>query len=423
MSVLIDDYDSFCNYAPVNMGIMGGFLFQLRWVIIGLLLSSVGLAQSPVLLRGRLVDSQTGQPLPYAALYVPRLKVGTVANGDGRFQLHIDQAAPTDSLRLSMVGHQTRYVALRQLTDHAEALTLALVPAAQHLNEVVVRPIDPVDLVVKAVRRIHKNYPDQPAMMTGFYREWVREKEFLVQSEGQLELYKASYGRSSSADAVRMLKGRRKPLPTYFLSGTDTCHLPNITNGPHLGIMLDIAKLTNLGTFLLPFGEAGYTYAYEGMTSVDDRDAYIISFTPRLGPSPRNSAFFEGKVLIEKSSLAIVKAHFTLSSNGRMHVNNGLRIYQLPIHLLYRHYLITYQPLDGRYTLHHAQVENHYQYTARPAQLIRNLMDFVVTKTSFDNVQKFARRDVITENQSFSERVMDFDDSFWANDNVIVEEQ
>lgn len=402
---------------------MGGFRFRLQGVIVGLLVSSAGLAQSPVQLRGRLVDGQTGQPLPYAGLYVPRLKVGTVANGDGRFQLHIDQATPGDSLRLSMVGYQTRYVTLRQLTDHAAALTLALVPAAQHLNEVVVRPVDPVDLVVKAVRRIHKNYPDQPALMTGFYREWVREKEFLVQSEGQLELYKASYGRSSSADAVRLLKGRRKPLPNYFLSGTDTCRLPDITNGPHLGIMLDIAKLTSLGTFLLPLGEASYTYTYEGMTSVDDRDAYIISFAPRSGPSLRNSAFFEGKILIDKTSLAIVNADFTLAPNGLMHVNNSLRIYQLPIHLLYRRYLITYQPLDGRYTLHHAQVENQYQYTARPAQLIRNLMDFVVTKTRFDNVQKFARKDVITENQSFSERVMDFDDTFWANDNVIVEEQ
>ncbi|MEZ0611879.1 carboxypeptidase-like regulatory domain-containing protein [Fibrella sp. WM1] len=402
---------------------MSGYLFRLQGILIGLLVSAQALAQVPVQLRGRLVDSQTGQPLPYAALYVPRHKVGTVANGDGRFQLHLDQPGANDSLRLSMVGYQTRYIALRSLTGQTDALTLALTPTAQRLNEVVVRPVDPVDLVVQAVRRIHKNYPNKPALMTGFYREWVREKDFLVQSEGQLELYKASYGRSSSADAVRMLKGRRKPLPNYFLSGTDTCRLPDITNGPHLGIMLDIAKLTSLGTFLLPLGEASYTYTYEGMTSVDDRDAYIIAFAPRSGPSLRNSAFFDGKLLLDRTSLAIVKADFTLSPNGLMHVNNGLRIYQLPIHLLYRHYLITYQPLDGRYTLHHAQVENQYQYTARPAQLIRNLMDFVVTQTRFDNVQKFARKDVITENQTFSEQVMAFDDSFWANDNVIVEDQ
>lgn len=375
------------------------------------------------MVQGRLLDKQTKQPLPYAAIYVSSRKAGTVTNSEGRFSVRLDQPSPADTLRFSMIGYQTQRLPLSALVERPGNHTLLLEPVAQRLREVVVRPVDPVELVLKAVQRIHKNYSNQPGLLTGFYREWVREKDLLLLSEGQLELYKASYGRSSYADAVRMLKGRRKPLPGYFLSGADTCRLPDITNGPHLGIMLDIAKLTNLGNFLLPLGSASYDYAYEGMSSANDRDAYVISFTPQSSlPSATNTAYFTGKLLIDQQSLAIVQADFYLSKTGLQQVNRGLSVYQLPIRLLRRHYQVTYQPIRDRYVLHHAQAENHYQYTARRAELIRNQMDFVVTKTSFDHVQKFARRETIREDQSFTEQIMGFDESFWANDNVISDE-
>ena len=384
-------------------------------------------AQERAVVKARLVNKQTREALPYSTIYLPGRKTGTVANGEGRFVLHVNNPIATDSLVLSSVGYVSLRVPLAKLLQQADEQTIGLQPTVAQLREVVVRPLDPVELVQQAMRRVPKNYPATPALLTGFYREWVREKAFLVLSEGQLELYKSSYSRRIYDDAVRMLKGRRKPLANYFLSGTDTCRIPDITNGPHLGIMLDVVKNTGLDNFLLPDGPSLYDYTYAGQTTVNDRSVYVIEFTPKdpLFVNTRgqfNAAIFAGKLLIDVQTLAIVKADFTLSKNGLRIVNQDINLYKFPIRLESRRYMVSYQPLDDRYVLSHVQVENNYTYVKHPAQPIQTKMDFVVTQTTFDNVQKLNKKEVIKRDQSFTEQLMRFDDSFWDNDNILVEE-
>lgn len=398
--------------------------------LVALLLLSVGvMAQDrSVVVKGRLIDKLTGEALPYSTVYLPSRKTGTVANSEGRFVLHLTQPTETDSLVLSSVGYLSLRLPLRKFLNQAAEQAIALQPATQQLREVVVRPIDPVELVQQAMRRVSKNYPDKSALLTGFYREWVRETDFLLLSEGQLELYKSSYNRGRYSDAVRMLKGRRKPLPNYFLSGKDTCRIPDITNGPHLGIMLDVVKNTGLDNFLTLEGPSLYAYSYTGQTSVNDRLAYIIEFTPQntqyvTTRGQFNQAIFAGKLLIDTQSLAIVKLDFTLSKNGLQVVNRDIDLLRFPIHLNSRRYVVSYQPLDDRYVLSHTQVDNNYTYRLHPAKPILNRMDFVVTQTTFDNVQKLNKKDIIKADQSFTERLMRFDETFWANDNIILEDE
>ena len=384
--------------------------------------------EQAVVVKGRLIDKQTKEALPYSAIYLPSRKTGTVANGEGRFAFHVSQPTSADSVVLSSVGYVSARLPLAKLLNQPDEQAIALQPSVQQLTELVVRPVDPVELVQESMRRVARNYPLAPSLLTGFYREWVREKDFIVLSEGQLELYKTGYKKHTFDDAVRMVKGRRKPLPDYFLSGGDTCHLPDITNGPHLGIMLDVVKNPGLSNFLEAVGPDLYEYTYAGQTSVNDRSAYIIEFTPKYTPAVAikggiNSAIFTGKLLIDTQSQAVVNADYTLSLNGLRMVNRSLELLRLPIRLDNRRYVVSYQRLDDRYVLHHAQVENSYTYKLRPAQPIRSRMDFVVTQTSFSNVQRPNKKDSIKADQSFSERVMTFDDTFWANDNIIVDEQ
>lgn len=383
------------------------------------------LAQS-VTIKGRLIDRQTKETLPYSTIYVPSRKTGTVSNGEGRFTLHLSQPTDADSLVLSSVGYRSVRLPLKSLLSQSDEQTIALQPAVEQLREVVVRPIDPVELVQQVMRRVTKNHPVKPAVLTGFYREWVREAAYVVFSEGQLELYKASYKRTAQDDAVRMLKGRRKPLPNYFLSGKDTCHLPDITNGPHLGILLDVVKNPELSNFLSAEAPDLYDYQYTGQTSVNDRSAYIIDFAPKstsvAGRGNYIRGIFAGTLLIDTQSLALVKADYTLSAVGLSYANLSLNALKIPTRLDHRRYVVSYQPFNDRYVLSHAQVENDYTYKPRRAQPIRNRMDFVVTKTDFDEVKKFDKKDIISASQTFSEQIMSFDDTFWENETIIVDE-
>ncbi len=375
-----------------------------------------------VSVQGQFIDGKTKEPLSYASLYIRERSIGTVTNEKGDFLLRVDRPTQADTLLISLLGYQTKRLPILRLLEQPAGSRWELHQVVNQLREVVVRPIDAVELVTRAVKRIPDNYPEKPILLTGFYREWIREQELTLLSEGQLEVYKAGCRKGISNDAVRFVKGRRKQLPDYFLSEGDTCRIPSITNGPHLAILLDLAKPpTDMTNFLSEIGPEIYTFDYAGMTSIHDRDAYEITFTPNLKVAWRSTAFFAGKLFIDKESLAIVQAEYDLSTIGRFHVNRELSLGKLPLRVVKRRHLMSYHPHDGRYVLHHVQVDNEYRYSSKQAKPITNRMDFLVTKTTSQNVQKIPKKASIALNQSFSEQVMPFDTTFWAKETILEE--
>ncbi len=190
--------------------------------------------------------------------------------------------------------------------------------------------------------------------MQGFYREWVKERPYIVFSEGLLELYKTSY-RTTQADEVRVLKGRRKPLPHYVVAGADTCRVPSVTNGPLLGVLPNVVKQKSQNTFLNPSGLSQYDYAYAGATRLYDRTLYVIGFKPR---PESQQALFGGKLFIDQSTKAIVRAEYGLSVQGLGVVDADLSAQHIPIKIQQRYYVVECRLQNNRWYLQHAQAFN-----------------------------------------------------------------
>ncbi len=75
---------------------------------------------------GVVVDSASGQPLPYATVGVVNQPIGTVADAAGRFRLTLPAAAaPTDSVRFGLVGYRPELVALTALPTAPARIALA----------------------------------------------------------------------------------------------------------------------------------------------------------------------------------------------------------------------------------------------------------------------------------------------------------
>ncbi len=389
------------------------------WLLIGigLTICTAATGQTVRVLKGQIVDAKTGESVPYATIFVPVRQTGTIANGDGNFQLKLPITTSVDTVVFSMVGYTTHRLVLSPSARSPEELTIRLTPVTLTLNEVTVRPVDAQAVVREAVRRIRLNYYNKPVLLQGFYRENVREKSDLVFAEGSLELYKSAYG-GQQGDEVRMLKGRRKKLEPYFMSGADTCHLPTITNGPHLGIILDIVKAPKQYAFM--GAPDTHEYEYEGTTQLNGQDVLLIRFKARPG---HQDGFYSGVLYVERESLAIIQADYELSFQGLYASNMALEAKQLPILLKHRQYRVRYQQSGGRWLMHDAQVDNEYQYILRPSAPIRNRMNFVVTKITTKPVKRFAAQDVISVNQAFVEQTLDFDDRFWDEDNILLDEQ
>lgn len=64
------------------------------------------LAQSPVTVTGTVVDSQTGEPVPFVHIYSLSSRHGTVADDQGRFFLTVGRV---DTIAFSSVGYEVRH--------------------------------------------------------------------------------------------------------------------------------------------------------------------------------------------------------------------------------------------------------------------------------------------------------------------------
>ncbi len=91
------------------------------------------------------VDAATGEPVPYASVYVSP-SCGTISNYDGEFSL---ECLPSDVLRISSIGYQRVSHQASQLPD-----TILMKPISSTLRELTVLGTD--DLLYRLVRKMQK---------------------------------------------------------------------------------------------------------------------------------------------------------------------------------------------------------------------------------------------------------------------------
>ena len=110
------------------------------WAVALLLLAQLALGQNARRFDGRVSDEK-GAPLPYVNIGIVGTALGTVSGPDGLFTLFLPDGIPgEDTLRFSMLGHESRSFSLTDFPKQAEGGAVVLPAAAIALREVVVRP-------------------------------------------------------------------------------------------------------------------------------------------------------------------------------------------------------------------------------------------------------------------------------------------
>lgn len=102
------------------------------------LISFISFGQSQ-LITGKVIDQSNGQPLSYVNIGVVGKSVGTVSSEDGRFTLEVGDRYNQDTLRISMVGYESKDLLVGESRKlFADGKEIGLKPSATQLNEVVV---------------------------------------------------------------------------------------------------------------------------------------------------------------------------------------------------------------------------------------------------------------------------------------------
>ena len=100
-------------------------------------------------ITGRVVDAETGEPLPYAQVYASDGR-GCLANEEGDFVLVGGKA---DSIRVTFVG----YVA-QSLSTRSSLQEIRMQPCSRWLREVTVKPVNVKKLLAALSRRLEDEY-------------------------------------------------------------------------------------------------------------------------------------------------------------------------------------------------------------------------------------------------------------------------
>ena len=95
----------------------------------------------------RVVDAETGEPMPYATIYISSAK-GTLSNNDGYFSI---EAMPGDSLRISYVGYIVQKLAATRLPR-----TIRMKPLATDMKEVEI--LSSYAILERVARELNESY-------------------------------------------------------------------------------------------------------------------------------------------------------------------------------------------------------------------------------------------------------------------------
>jgi hypothetical protein len=369
-------------------------------------------------ITGLLKDAKTGEKIIYATISVPNTGIGTVSNSDGEFTLKVNKSLNAEYFEVSHLSYATTKFKISESLGKDK--TLYIEPQFLMLKEISVIPKDARGIVEMALRNIRKNYSEIPNMMTGFYRETIRQRrDYLSISEAVVDIYKAPYP-TMQEDQVKIYKGRKGSN----VKKADTL-MVQLQGGPNVAMLLDIVKNTDLSIALDNLDN--YKFEFGSLVNIDDKMNWVISFSPNV---IRDEPLYYGKLYINQDNMAITRAEFSLDLGDEMKASRVF-VQKKPMGLIFlptsTSYLVTYKEQKGKYYLNYVRVDLKFRCDWKK-RLFKNyysvMSEVAITDRNEENVARFANQEVFRSNMVFAEKVENFSDAnFWGEYNIIEPEE
>ncbi|MCK4749216.1 MAG: carboxypeptidase-like regulatory domain-containing protein, partial [Bacteroidales bacterium] len=250
-------------------------------------------------IKGEILDTRTGKPLPYATLALFGTSLGSITNQNGEFSFKIPGDLPDPMVVVSYMGYKSMFIPVTYPIE--DELVIRLEKETIPLQEVIIRFADPAILLTEALARIRVNYLDDHSTMTAFYRESVKRNEhFLMYSEAVLDVAKGPYSPQTASDQVRIRKGRKITDVT-----TEDTVMIKLRSGINTSLSLDVVK--SPPDFLESDYLERYDLEFTDMMTYGDRLVYVISFQQKRHIT---EVLFRGQIYLDHETLAILAADF-----------------------------------------------------------------------------------------------------------------
>lgn len=273
---------------------------------------------------GGIVVDEHQTTLPYVSLKIGK-QIATMTNADGEFLVKYPDAIHNDSLTISSIGYKNLKFSLSEL--HKD-MKIRLTPSVVNLKEIIIRPVSAESIIRQAIKNIPENYDTRPFEMKGFYRETGKvDTSYLSFAEASLNILSEGYKENSGKDKIVINKERNlKKLGEKEVNNPLNM---TIDGTPYAIIANDMAKnpVRILGRDYLK----KYKFKIAGSVTINGEEAYLITFDQR---DDLEEALYKGKMVILKSSYAIVSTDFALSPKGIAYAKADISFIARPVYSL-----------------------------------------------------------------------------------------
>jgi hypothetical protein len=145
-------------------------------------------------ISARVVDIESGEKLGFASVGIKGVPIGTISNSSGEFDFHFAAAYRNDILIVSMMGYKNYEAPVWTLVDN-NVNVIRLEKSSIELQEIVVSDtLTGGDILRIALSRIEENYPMEPFLLDGFYRDVKKVGgTYISLLEAAVKIYDESY--------------------------------------------------------------------------------------------------------------------------------------------------------------------------------------------------------------------------------------
>lgn len=142
--------------------------------------------------KGKVVNLETQEEIPFAHIYFPELDQGGIAGLKGDFELELPSTIKENTpVVFSCMGFKSVQLAW---TSSLGTVKVELKEEFLELQGVEVKPEDPAELIREAGRRIVDNYGQDSAFLQGYFKNFtLLDGKNLRYTEAYIDLIKPPY--------------------------------------------------------------------------------------------------------------------------------------------------------------------------------------------------------------------------------------
>jgi hypothetical protein len=288
------------------------FYMKAILLLIGLLMSNILLCQK---ISGKLIDSNTQEPISFAHIYSEDPKLGTISNDKGEFNLMIAEGNDGIRLVISHIGYKGIKLAVKQDTS----FTLQMIPDVVTLEEFT------IDASAKDLARTIfedlKSSQMEKKFGKAFYRQLSMKDTFAT------EWVEAFYDISYSTAGLNELAIDQARVAESKSRDKNDLHLSSINFGYLTGIAI---YSESQGGIASPFSASYFEdYNFQIVEKLKKSDDILVkvSFSPSPGLTAPIRAY--GSFIYNISQKAMMSINLFFDSSLGVQVNqiqNGMRV-------------------------------------------------------------------------------------------------